>query len=133
MKLEGRLTILGNDKGITIEVEDYDSNITFLTIELTTEEFCQAALGRLASMRCELNVNGLEHVGKHMELDTLEFEMPSNMLNVYEPKVLRATAIERANEICPAGWVPDTYFGSQGSFSRKGGKLFAKTTIRRWV
>jgi hypothetical protein len=133
MKLEGRLTILGDDEGVTIEVEDSDASTTFLRIELTPEQFCQAALGRLASLRCELEVVGLDHVGKRMELDEIVFPMPDRFNDVYDREQLSKAAAEIAKEVCPAGWSPATYFGSQDSFKREAGRLYARTTIRRWV
>lgn len=59
---------------------------------------------------------------------TAIFELPeANYMNRKE------VAIETIKTVCPDGWTPDLYFGSQNSFFRENGKEYARVTIRRWI
>ena len=125
MKIEGQISILiSRDNRTTIEVRDKNSTITFVEITLTNDQLA-SALSRLAHTPCEIEVRGLDKVGKKMEMDTLTFEVDA---------ADKETAAKLAIESCKdSEWVPDTYFGSQNSFTYKEGKITARTTIRRWV
>ncbi len=128
MKIDARITILGSEHGVEIEIEDRLSSRTFVKVSLTPEQFVQAAMGRLACQKCDCEVYQLDRVGKKMEMDTLRFEMPK-----MDWKVREESAYRIALEKCPEGWEPDQCFGSKGSFYRDGETEMAKCTIRRWV
>lgn len=133
MKINGQISICGGrttprDGKVKIEVRDADSGTLFCEIAMTDSQFIEAAMGGLAQQECECEVFNLERVGKKMEMDTLTFEMPK--VEYDERDFAANTAAVAA---CPAGWVPDLYFGSQTSFFRDGEKQMARTTIRRWV
>ena len=125
--LEAQISIISSyDDEITITVHDKTSGISFLELVLTREQFVNAAMNHLG--RCEVKkagVRGMENVGKTMEMKSFSFEIPS--WNNKE------AAIEIVQKLCPEGWEPELYFGSQDSFFRKEGKEYARTTIRRWV
>lgn len=132
MKIDARITILGshNDGKVTIEIEDRTSSTTFATVTMTADQFVGAALGRLACSHCECEVIHAERIGKKMETGNLEFEIPD--VGYDRDKKTDAASVVAKRE-CPAGWIPDLYFGSQGSFYRDGEKQMARCTIRRWV
>ncbi len=127
MKIEGNLTILVSSERIEISVRDRNAGVKFLSTVINPETFC-SMLGRLAEVPVELEVKGLQKVGKTMEIDTLEFCMPSHS---YEEQ--KTVATTEAIKACPDGWIPDTYFGSQDSFFRVGEKEMARCIIKRWV
>jgi len=130
MKIDSRVTILGDCDGVTITIKDRTSNTDFVEVKLTPEQFCQAALGRLMITECEGRVRNLDHVGLKHENKSHEFEIPENLSYGEERKeIVRKLSIET----CPEGWQPDNYFESQNSFFKKDGKEYARCTIRRWV
>ncbi len=129
IKVNVGVTILFSNEGMTIQLEDRDSGITFCEVEATPEETTKI-LGRhgMASVK-DCTVYSPEKIGKVLEMDTLEFEMPEKC--EYGDKVRVAKSI--AKEKCPNGWIEDAYFNSQRSFFRKDGKDYARTLLRRWV
>jgi hypothetical protein len=131
MKINGRITILAGEDGVKIEVHDDDSSITFLKIEMTPEQFCQA-LSRLSNTHCtSTEVRGLNKVGLVMENKDFVFEVPADL--AYRREERDAVLLPILWKACLKGWIPDTHFGSQNSFFTEGKKYYARTTIRRWV
>lgn len=129
MKLEGKISILINRDFTTIEIRDDKANITFAKLKLTPE-LLSAALSRQMYVDCEIDVKGLDIVGKIHQCIEYEFELPEwydrfkhkgNSLKDYVDKLLSD------------GWVCDNYFGSQNSFFTKDGKNMGRAIIRRWV
>lgn len=130
MKLKGNITLLCERNIIRLEVKDDNACATFLKIDLTPEQFC-AALGRLSSVPCEIDVFNLGKIGKVHENKTFEFQLPKGVKENWKER--EAMAYQVALGATPDGWTPDNYFGSQGSFFEKDGKSYARCTIRRWV
>lgn len=130
MKIKGQLTILCDKNGVKIEMRDDDARVMFAEVLVTPENFT-AALGRLAEVDCEIEVRGLDKVGKVHECERLEFEIPKELSGATRGLGFNALK-NRAYKACPDGWTPDIYFGSKGSFFEKDGKQFARCTIRRW-
>lgn len=129
MKINAKITILASMDGVTIEVYDADASVEFLTMELTTDQFC-AALGRLAMTSCQsAEVRCLERLGKRHECQLFEFALPEGL--DYKDRKQEAEKAMRA--ACPEGWVPEYYFCSQDSFFTRAGKPWARAIIRRWV
>jgi len=127
MKLnDGRITMLASENGMIIELRDNDASVVFAKVEMNTKQLAQA-LSRLGYTTCKIEVQGLDKLGKKMEIDKLVFEIPDDW---YNEKELAMTLVK---EKCPEGWTPDLYFNSQNSFFIKDGVRFARTTIRRWV
>lgn len=128
MKLENaKITILiGSDK-TTIELHDTDAGIQFMTIELTPNQLSQA-LSRISHTPCKMSINGIERIGKVMEMDKIEFEC--NGLSRYSNL---DEIVKLGKKNTPDGWICDNYYGSQTSFFTKSGKQHARATIRRWV
>ncbi len=132
--MKGNITILVDGKGARIEVEDESSGIRFLKINLSAEQF-MACLGRLANVECDMDVRGLDLIGKMRETGKFEFKIPAELYNLrYEERdYFDKTAQELAQSQLADGWIADSYFGSQGSFFKKDGEQWARVTIRRWV
>jgi len=123
---DGRITILFDDEGLTIELRDNDSATTFAKARLNPKGAVQA-MSRLGHTHCELEVFDLDKLGKKMEIDKLEFQMTTK-----DYTKTRQVARELAIMVCPKGWEPDLSFNSQNSFFYKDDLYFARTTIRRW-
>lgn len=135
MKLDdGRITLLADQEGVTIEINDHVAGVPFVKVRMTPEQFC-AALSRMAYTICEVDVANLEKVGKVMEHRELSFLMPERTsfrgLCSHDERI--EVAIEEGKLACPEGWEADSYYSSQGSFFKLDGFPYARTTIRRWV
>lgn len=131
MKIEGGISISrqSSNQGpdyISIRLRDNDAAAEFAQVRLTLEQFAQAVTG-LTIGDCEIEVNGLDRVGRRMETAIHTFPMPR------QKPCDKEVAAAGAKETCPEGWTPDTYFGSQSSFFRQDGVPWARCTIRRWV
>ena len=128
--MQGQLTIsrqTGDGERISIRIRDERAGIEFVELTLTLEQYAQAISG-LSCVPCEVEVQGLENVGKRLEVDTLEFPLGSSEYGDKRKEV----AAKLAAETCPAGWTPDLHFGSQNSFFQRDGETWARCTIRRW-
>lgn len=129
MKIKGSIDILYRDDIVEITVHDEDAVSIVCSVELSSAQFCEVALGRLARQKCEIDVPDSSRIGKIRESKNFEFEMP--VLNYPSNRASVAKMI--AAKKCPDGWTPSTYFGSRDSFFKKDGKEYARTTIYRWV
>jgi hypothetical protein len=128
MELQGKISVFINREQTDIEVTDESANVTFLRITLTPEQL-SAALSRQMRVDCKIRVVGIDKIGKKHENKTIEFEIPSNLLNSLNETELHKTA----QSLLKDGWVADKYFSSQNSFFKKDGVQYARCTIRRWV
>ena len=129
MKLKGKISMYVSGEHTRIEIEDANGHIRFLEIVLTPEQFSRA-LGREAYVDCELEVRGLEKVGKQHEHKTFEFELPEGMSQYSrDDKELQKIAQSKLSD----GWIADSYFSSQNTFFEVDGKEWARCSIRRWV
>lgn len=122
------ISILGNGDEIRISITDNDASITFLEISITPKSFIRAIMERLSNSPCKATVYNLDKIGKKMEYKSLEFPMPIH--GYYDREIV---AEKEARRLCPEGWEPDIYFGSQNSFFYREQRLWAQITIRRWV
>ena len=127
MKIKGKISILINRDYTTIEIEDDTANARFLTIKLTPEQLSEA-LSRTMCVDCEVEVRGLEKVGKTHENKTFEFEIPKELASSKHSKKLQ----EISQSLLTDGWVSEGYFSSQNSFFIRDDKQMARCTIRRW-
>lgn len=133
MKIEdGRITILVSEEGTTIEIKDNKASTTFCKVTLTPKQFSQA-LSRLSQTKCEVEVFGLDKIGKKHENETFIFEIPKELRSSTKSKELTELCIKSLNEHDMAEWKPDGYFASQNTFSEKEGKTYANAVIRRWI
>ncbi len=131
-KIKTQLTIFRPQSGdgrkrILIRVEDRDSQISFLDIEIGLEDFAECLTG-LSGVECEGIIRGLENVGKTKEREKFEFELPEhNYSNQKE------NAVKEGKRLTPEGWTLEECFSSQSSFCQKDGKTWARTDIFRYV
>lgn len=130
--MKGKITITrqSSNKGdgvISISIRDELSHIEFVEAKISFNDFAEAITG-LSFVDCDIMVNGLEKVGMQIERKTLEFEMPESSYNDRKD-----IAYQEALKLCDDGWIPSSYFSSQGSFFKKDGKDFARTSASRWV
>jgi hypothetical protein len=131
MKINGRITILVDRDGTTIEVDDENSSLTFLRIKLTPKQF-QAALSKLAYTPCEeTEVFNLNKIGKKMMMKEWKFKVPLYMEKL-PGEEMKEKLKQYVVKYCPEDCEPDLYFNSQDSFFYIGEDLYARTTIRRW-
>jgi hypothetical protein len=115
-------------KKISILVNDSEARIEFLEIEIDLEAFSECITG-LGHCDCEMEVRGLQNVGKKIENMPIVFEVPKELR--YKGKCDGVNML--AEKATPAGWKCSMYFGSQTSFFSKDDKYFARTTASRWV
>ena len=132
MTIKGKITIsrvTSNTEGSYVEVrfQDDGASIEFAIAKLTMEQFAQAITGR-GYVDCEIEVRGLDLVGKKMEHATIEFPIPKA-----DYKHRKESATKAAAAYIPEGWVLSDSFSSQGSFFTRDGQEFARATIRRWI
>jgi hypothetical protein len=129
-KIDASITILGDDKGVSIEIEDRDANCVIARVELSCEDFCHAAFGRLGNVPCTAEIGDSEKIGRKCESRKFEFAMPETV----DYTNRRDVAAELAVKLCPEGWAAWPYFNSQGSFYRNDkGESVAACPIVRWV
>lgn len=130
MKLkQGQIDIFFEEGGLKIRLRDGLAGTTFAEVHLNQKQTLQA-LSRLSHTHCDIEVRGLENVGKRMVHKSLEF--PISKDSIYGPE-RQAVAIKRMEEAMPDGWSTDGYFGSQESFFERDGERWARITIRKWV
>lgn len=126
-KIDGSITIIASyNDSIRLAIQDKASGITFVDVELTREQFVNAAMNRLGNTELKsVTVYGLDKLGKEQVHKPLAFEI-TKYGSAEEAR-------ERVLQACPVGWFPDMGFSSQGTFFGKDGKNYAQTTIRTWV
>ena len=128
MQVEGRITFLIDRDVTRIEIEDFNANAAFCRIKLTPEQTIQI-LSRIGSVKCELDINGIDRLGKKHENKMFEFEIPEELSTSSKTNELQELAQSKLTD----GWVAESYFSSQNSFFNKSGVSYARCTIRRWV
>jgi hypothetical protein len=129
MKKEIQMTMLVNCDGVTIEFDDPDAVIQFMSIELTAEQY-MAMMGRRSHVWIEAEFRGLDKIGKVRESEPLSFQVPDDAGYHERKEIARDLAVK----LCEGTeWVPSLHFGSQSSFTRKDGVTTARTTKHRWV
>jgi hypothetical protein len=133
MKINAQITILSTyDDEIWIKIYDKSSGSVFVDMVLTREQFVNATMNRLGNTEVKSTyVCNFDKIGKQMEMQTLEFQIPMSKSCKLTNKDI---ALSIVHDKCPDGWKADTSFSSQDSFfQNENGKECARTTIRRWV
>ena len=126
-RLQGKVTITrdSNDM-IRIRVRDDASRVEFATAEMTVEAFGYAITG-LSDQPAEVTVAGLEFVGKRK---VVEQRMARCPLSTYDKAELQAWLVANAAE---AGWMLNTYLGSQGSITPQVGVTLLRYSVYKYV
>jgi len=132
--IKGNISILGDEDGVEIEVRDKDAAVSVCKVFLTPEQFCQAALGRLVRLECDVQIPPPGRVGMVREARDYEFKMPDKgeWQNRFGTTLQEEVASKFIEANCPDGWKPSLYFGSKDSFFWKDGELGARATLMRW-
>ena len=112
---------------ISIKVEDYESGIRFLDIEIGYSDFARLITG-LSGIHCDMTVRGLANIGKVKEQKTIEFKIPD-----YHISSRNGDAIKEAKNHTHDGWTCDNYFSRQSSFFFKCDQYWARASIFRYV
>ncbi|MBW2632454.1 MAG: hypothetical protein JRC90_12005, partial [Deltaproteobacteria bacterium] len=128
-ELKGKLTLLfDSDRGLTIQIEDKNSGLNILNVNVKDAKSVVALLSRLSSVECDIELYSTENAGKVLIIDKMEFKVDDEKYNTRADE-----AFKEAVKICPKGWKPDNYFNSQNSFFTKGDETYARCTIRKYV
>ncbi len=129
---DARINFFVNDEYTTIELIDNDASVVFAKVVLTPHQLSRA-FSRGAYTNCEIDVFGIEKIGKTHENKDFVFEISN--IGKYNNKVddLVLLCIAELKLQGMEEWVPDGYFSSQNSFFSKDGKNYARATIRRWI
>jgi len=129
--IEGQISIYcDRDHDVEITIEDKNANTTIVVAKMSHTEFV-SALGGLCNVNCSLEVGNLDVVGKVHECKKHEFAL--GPVEDIDYKNMEGIAKAKAQETAPDGWVADAYFNSQDSYFKRGGDLWARCVIRRWV
>jgi len=134
MKIKARVSFLISADyygGTTLCVKDDTSCISFLEIKVSQEQLA-LLLSRMADVKCEAEVRGLEFVGKEKEGKQIEFPLPEEASFSNEKEI----AIKISKKIAldtGEGWQADCSFSSQTSFFNKEGKRWARGHLFRFV
>lgn len=125
--MKGKVTISrdSNDR-VRIRFRDEASGIEFAEASLSVEAFGYAVTG-LSEQEADLNVKGLQCVGKLRVFERREIDCP---LDTYNKDVLSAWLKENAKE---DGWILDAYLGSQNSISRRDGITVLRYGVIKYV
>ena len=108
--LKGSITITRSSRDvICIRLEDDNSRIGFLELEMQPEDFAMALTG-LGYQPIEFTVRGLENIGKFKVSERRTITCPGK--DLYDRSKLEKWLEENAKE---DGWNVLTYLGSQGS------------------
>jgi hypothetical protein len=116
----------GSDDMVRIRFRDESSGIEFASVALTLEKFAHAITG-FAGCRGELEVHGLDWVGKQRVTEQRQIECP---LDSYDREKLREWLENNAQE---EGWILNSYLGSQDSISRNSGKTVLNYSVRKYI
>lgn len=119
----------GNGKEvIQITIKDRKSRKRFLTGEIDLNTFAKMMTG-LSEVDIDLELHGLEAVGKFKETMKVEAPMPKHYS--YHDRV--KVACEAIKTVLPEGWYFEKYFGSKSSFKNVDGVEYCCTTAHRYV
>jgi len=125
--LNGSLTISNSSNGkVYLSFVDVNSNIKFLEVELSMEDFAKGVFG-LAHRPCKYITKGLSELGKQYIQEDYTFEI-MGLGNKEEARRIIKNLSEQDPE-----WLYSTYLGSQDSFFFKDGKYFCKITRFKYV
>lgn len=127
MKMKANVTISrGSDEMVRIRITDEASRVEFAVLSMTVEHYGYAITG-LSGQMAELEVRGLEHVGKRRVTEPRRATCP---LETYNKEELARWLQENCQE---QGWVISTYLGSQNSIVRRNGMTELNYIVTKYV
>jgi len=131
MKINAAITMLFNNNGLEIEIDDRDAGVLFCKMNLTSEQVT-TAFSRLSHThvdQCEIREQTFPKLGKTMIVKDFIFETK----DIFDTTKKIEDTKQKAIKVCPKGWEIDLYFRSQDSFFHEDGKYYARTRVRKWV
>ena len=115
-----------SDNVITISIRDDASFIQFVEATMSVEAFGYAVTG-LSSQEADIELNGVQYVGKKRICENRTARCP---LNTYNREELRAWLRENMQE---EGWLLSDYLGSQGAVKRIGDETILNYSVTKYV
>lgn len=115
-----------SDDRVRIRITDEASRIEFAVLSMTVEQYGYAITG-LSGQMAELEVRGLEHVGKKRITQPRRATCP---LETYDKDALSKWLLDNCQE---EGWIISTYLGAQNSIDRRGGITVLNYTVTKYV
>lgn len=126
--MKGKITISRcSDDSVRIGITDDASGIDFVEAIMTKEAFASALFG-LAYVPVNIDVIGLEHVGKKRIYEKRTVVCPLD--GWADRETLRKWLEDNCEE---EGWILDSYLGSQSSISYKNGKTVLHYGVTKYV
>lgn len=130
--MEGKLTILIGEESSRIEVVDSLSGIRFLSITLNPEQLSRL-LSREGLVHVDMDIRGLDRIGKKLEQKTVTLELPSYLCGYYNRKNTNKLK-EYVDAHLSDGWECRDYFGFKGAFGRnEQGNEVVNALCVRWL
>lgn len=118
------------DDVIKIEIQDENSNVRFLTLNMKPADFALALTG-LSFVPVEFSLNHAEYVGLIKERKPGRLIVPKSEHHYYSREELRQMVRDQCQE---EGWFLDDYLGSQSSIGRdKDGNTIVNFGYYRYV
>jgi hypothetical protein len=132
MKINGTLTLLLNDDGLRLEINDNNSGIRIITATLNIEQTCRV-LSRQAftSMEYTEFTDNSSNVGKKLEVNKIDVPLGVSSYDKKSEKTIEIA--EKYIKENYEGWVLWDNFSSQGSYFSRDDIDYARASIRRWV
>jgi hypothetical protein len=125
--MKAKVTISRNSHDmVRISFRDVASGIEFAEASMTVEAYGYAITG-LSEQEADLEVRGLEYVGKQRVTESREIVCP---LKTYDRKELSAWLSDHAQE---EGWLVSTYLGSQSSVKYKDEGSILRYSVTKYV
>lgn len=136
MKLNGSCGFARRSDGfIVMTIRDEDSSTSFCEVKFTPEQFANAITG-LFSTKCELDVRGLDKLGKKMENMTVDVFAPDgNVAQMKANEISKLMWADMTEQWTKDGWTVEKYnWGNMHKrIKSKFGELGYECVARRWV
>ena len=125
--MKAKVTISrSSDDIVRISFKEEKSGISFAEVKMTPHDFAMALTG-LSMIEADLEVKGLQHVGKTRVIECREIYYPFNTHNRE-----KMSAWIREND-GGDGWFVNDYLGSQSSIERKGNGYLLRYSVYKYV
>lgn len=123
----GAITITRcSDETVRISIRDNLSRIVFVEARLSLPAYAEAITG-LANVPCELQVQGMAHVGKVKVIEPRTAFCPGTHMS-------DAQLSDWLKEGCKEeGWIVDTYLGSRGAVTPKDNGYALRYNVVKYV
>ncbi|HBM2815673.1 TPA: hypothetical protein LU109_003585 [Enterobacter hormaechei subsp. xiangfangensis] len=118
----------GDDRQvIEVTIRDSISGISFVTAELTLEDFALALTGR-SMVDCDLTLKALNRVGMRKLTESRELRWLSNIYSKDDcARAVREVFVEED------GWLLDPYLGHKGQITQEGDTTVIKYSVYKFV